>query len=307
MLAKFFHRSEPVSFIVMMVWIAILVFVHIANTNAKGVDIHYFIYSFGVLILYIGLMFYFDFLIQRYKLSSNNYYAHFFLLVLIGVFSNVLEINKYIISFGFILLSTGNVLNLRNKVFPNAKLFNSGFFLGIAYLIYPVSFLYLVLVYIGYFLYVKIIDKKLIIPLLGFIIPIFLTFTYFYFTNQTSIFKNWTEINISSGFHWTEDKKISLSIIGFALISIFLVLKYISIGSFSELKEERNYKMLITFLFITIVSIFLNSSQIKHQILWTFFPAVFLIGNTVQKIKREWLKEGIFYLSLIGSIIVFVL
>ncbi len=307
MLAKFFHRSEPISFVFLMIWLAFLVFTHTEKTNVSGIGISYFLYSIGLFFFFVGLMFYVDFLIQRYKLSPANYNAHFFFLILLGLFPDVIAFKPVLISLGFILLATGSILNLRNKNLLSIKLFNSGFFLGIAYLIAPISILYLVLIYIGYFVYLKIIDKRLLIPIIGFITPLFLVFAYFYWKDQVPIFKNWTEIDITTSFWWVSDFKTAIPIFIYSVILALLTLKYISIGSFSELDEERNYKIIIAFLFVTITILLINSHAIKYQIIWSFFPAIFLIGNTVQKIKRNWLKESIFYLSLITSLIVFLL
>lgn len=303
MLNRFLQRSEPISFIILMILMSFFVFFHLGFSDANGLSWLVSLQTLGTWLFFLLILILFDVNIQKYKLTPLNHFALFIFIILMGIFPKVLTFNKYTISFLLILISFYSIFNLRFKEDDKLKLFNSGFVFGIAYLVYPNIFIFLLIIYIGYFVYLKIIDKRLLIPILAFFTPIFLTFTYFYLIDGINNFHNLIEINLDFNKVWLDDK---IFVIPFAiLISILLAitLKSMTISAFSQLETERNYKIIIAFFLMTVLLILLDSKNIQNEVIYLFFPASILIGNGLIRIKREWLLELILYLLLLFPMI----
>jgi len=92
-------------------------------------------------------------------------------------------------------------------------------------------------------------------------------------------------------------------ILGFVLL--ILIFKYASVNVFSDLEEERNYKLVIAQLLIGTLLLVLNGTEIKDSIILIFFPAAILVGNSLKSIKREWLQELLLYLLLFLALFLF--
>jgi|GEM_PF-1846349 hypothetical protein len=305
MLAKFFHKSEPISLISLVLLLAVWVFYYLFSIAHTPFNLSSLGTALGIYILFVLILVLYDYLFQKYRLTPSNHYAIFVLIALIGIFPNVLQISNITFSNVLLILSFRKILSLRNKEKTLSKLFDSGFLLGISYLVYPNSVVFLLLIYLGYFVYLKIIDKRLLIPLIGFIIPLFLTYTYLAFFDQNALFKTLTEFNFNINFHWSNQWHFSIPFIILGFILLILILKYASVNVFSDLEQERNYKLVIAQLLIGMLLLVLNGSEIKDSIILIFFPAAILIGNSLKSIKREWLQELLFYIIFIASISMF--
>lgn len=301
MLAKFFHKSEPISLISLILVLAVWTFYFhfsILHTSFSWSSLGKVM---GIYLLFVLLLILYDYLFQKYRLTPSNYFAIFAVIVFIGFFPDVLQVSPITFSNILVLLSFWKVLSLRKKENGMSKLFDSGILMGISYLVYSNSIIFLLLIYLGYFVYLKIIDKRLLIPLIGFVIPLFLTYTYFMFLDRTGQFKSLTEFNFNINFNWYNQWHFSIPFMVLGIFLLFLIFKYASVNVFSDLEEERNYKLVIAQLLIGLVMLVLNGSEIKDSILLIFFPAAILIGNFLVSVKREWLQELLFYFFLITS------
>jgi hypothetical protein len=305
MLARFLHRAEPISLIGLLSFLVTMAIFYFIGINESGTVVYSFLEVSGIVVFNILLMIFYDYLFQKYHLSPPNHYAIFVYVILIGLFPSVLEFSKVTVSNLFIIFSLSRILSLRKKDNLLSKLFDSGFLMGISYLIYPPNVVFLLMVYIGYFVYIRIIDKRLLIPLISFSIPIFLIYTYFLFTENLALFKTLTEINFNSGFRWFYDWKFSIPFLLLSFILLVAVLKILSTSAFSKLEEERNYKIIIAYLILVGIIILINGLEIKENIFLVYFPTSIIVGNSLNLIKKEWFKELIFYIMLITTLIFF--
>lgn len=296
MLSKFFQKSEPISFVFLLLLVGVVVF---SNAYLIKQDVFTWIGFFknlGIYGFYVFLMFLYDFVSQKYRLSPSSYFGSFLFLILISLFSEVFYLNRIIFSSLIIIWTTIRVFDLRKNENLESKLFDSGFFLGISFLMYPLSILYLFFIYLGYFIYLKIIDKRFFIPIIGFFVPVFLTYTYLLFFDKLPLFNNLIEFNISSNERWYEDLNFSIPLFILMFVLLITVIKLAFINVFSGIEEELNYKLVIAHLFISLIILSLNRNEIKFTVIYLFFPSIILVGNTLFEIKKTWIKELFFYL-----------
>jgi len=299
MLSKFFQKSEPVSFIILLLLVGVVVFSNAYLINHEIFTWTGFFNNLGIYVFYIFLMFLYDFVSQKYRLSPSSYFGSFLFLILISLFPEVFNLNRIIFSSLIIIWTTIRVFDLRKKENSESKLFDSGFFLGVSFLMYPLSILYFFFIYLGFFIYLKIIDKRFFIPIIGFFVPIFLTYTYLLFFDKIPLFNNLIELNIKSNERWYYDLNFSIPFFILLFVLLITVIRLASISVFSEIEEENNYKLVIAHLFISLIILSLNRNEIKFTVLYLFFPSIILVGNTLYHIKKTWLKELFFYILLI--------
>lgn len=304
MLNRFLQRSEPISFIILLILMSFFIFFHQGFYDQSGFSWLVTLKTIGTWFFYVILMFFLDINIYKFNLTPNNHFAHFIFIVLIGLFPSIMIVNKYTVSFFLILILMYSVYSLRFKKEKKLKLFNVGFVLGVAYLVYPITIIYIFVVYIAYFIYLKIIDKRLLIPIIAFFTPIFLTFVYLYLTDGMFQFKNIIELNFHINMQLKNDQSFFIPFILLGIIIIAITLKTLTIGTFSQLETERNYKIIVAFLLLTFLFLFLDSQNLKHGVIYLFYPSSILMGNALLKIKKEWVLEMALYLLLIAPFII---
>ena len=82
-------------------------------------------------------------------------------------------VSNFILLFAF-----RRIYSLRSGLRTKEKLFDGAFWIGVASWFYIWSLLFMVLVYVGIYIFRKADLRNAIIPLVGFVTPVFLSFTY---------------------------------------------------------------------------------------------------------------------------------
>jgi len=302
MLARFFQKSEPISFVSLLVLLFFYVFAH-AIIQAPIVNYVLLFQALGTFLFFAALVFLSDFIIRKNELTPANYYAVFVFVVFFGLFPSVLGFSKLCFSSFFVLLAARKIYSIRTKKLLLVKFFDSGLHIGVAYLLYPPSGLYLLLIYAGYFIYIRVINKDLLLPILGFLTPLFLAFTYFFSTEKMLLFRDLIEINL--GFRFAEFTIPQLYV---PLSIVFILLLWGLLKGFSNRhsidNEGKNNATLVFYhLLISFFVLFLNNLSLTESIGFLFLPIAVFLGNLLSLISKVWVKEivlmGLLMLSLL--------
>ena len=302
MLARFFQKSEPISFVSLLV----LLFFH---TNyyryyIENIDFNFSssLESFGVFIFFGVLLLLIDFIIYKNHLTAVNYYSLFIFVSLLGLFPEVLNFSKISFANLFILLSIRRLYSLRTQKEILLKLFDSGFYIGISFLLYPISVVFLLLIYVSYFNYIRVFNKSLLLPVLGFITPIFLGFTYFFLTDNIASFKTLTELNINFNKSKFSDLHFLIPLIIIIAFVVFALIKNVGIRQNLDIEGKKSFQLVFINFILALVLVLINNLQIEQSIQFAFLPIVVLLWNFLFFTKRNWLKELLFYLLLLFSL-----
>jgi hypothetical protein len=303
MLARFFKKSEPISLISLI----FLLFVYTIIQAFKGVEgdnsLQGVLSFFGVFLLLSFFLFLEEFIIRKNRLTPLNYYAIFGFVILIGFFPQVISFSKIGFSNLFIYLALRRIYSLQTKKELLLKLFDSGFYIGISFLLYPVSLLFFILIYVGYFIYIKIISKDLLLPVIGFITPIFITFAYYFFIDDLASFKTLVEINI--GF--TYQKYLNTSFILPAIYVLFFLIwaLFVSFSHRNSLGNDgkSSFNLVLTHLLLSIIVINVYNLQIERSVLYVFFPISVLLGKLFSYLESYRIKDVLLYGFVIFSFV----
>ena len=303
MLARFFNKSEPLSFISLIFLLFIYVIIWLLVGVKETISFNNVMSAAGLFFFFLSLLFIVEFIIRKNSLTPLNYYASFIFVILIGLFPTVINFSNISISNIFILLALRRIYSVKTKKETLKKLYDSGFYVGIAFLLYPITIIYFTLIYVSYFIYLKIINKQLILPVLGFLTPLLIVFTYYFIFDDLNSFITLVEINV--GFDYHEYLSINFYIpilfILFVVLWAFVIvfLKRNSLG-----REGKNsLNLVIGHLLLTLVLINSHNLEIRNSIQFLFFPISIVIGNLLSLNNNNWIKNTLLYSLLVFSLV----
>jgi hypothetical protein len=303
MLARFFQKSEPISFISLLFLLFIYVLIQVFSGYSDIIGFSFFLNFSGVFLFFSLLVFISDFIIQKNYLTPANYYAVFVFVLLIGLFPSVLSLSKISLSHLFVLLAVRRFYSIRTKKKLIFKLFDSGLYIGVAFLFYPLTLLYVLLIYISYFIYIRVINKDLLIPIIGFITPIFIVFTYFFINDEVTIFRTLTELNLSNTYINFKNKFFYIPLLSIILLVVWTVIKTISNRHTLDNDRKNSFNLVLLNFIIALFILVLDKINIGYNIQFLFLPTAILTGNLITFISRKWIKEIVLYGLLVLSFI----
>ena len=237
MIANFFNKSKPVNmiYILAMLFVYFLIHCFIIYTNESITS--FFLKNSGLLLINIWILFLINFIISKNKLIHNNYFPLLIVVLLSGALPETMFKSNLILSNLFLLLAFRKIFSLKSQTNTKAKIFDGGFWIGIATLFYSWSILFIFLIYVSIIIYKKVSFKNVCIPIIGFITPIFIYFTYLFYFDDLTVFYNQFNFNYSFQFEPYRSLKTLIPLLFSALILIWAIInvtpKYLLINNTS--------------------------------------------------------------------------
>ena len=300
MLANFFSKSKPVNFILIIV----LFFIYYVLDN--------FIYrsatiNLDVLVvipLYLGVFFLYNFIIAKNRLTKDDSYA--FLLFVIGLGCLPLLNVAYVLLVKYILLLLflRRIYSLRTLKSIYEKLFDSGLWLGVLFLVSPEYILYLFLLFAAVLLFIKLTFRTVVVPILGFLTPIFLFFTYHFYVDTLDDFYQLFNIGFTLDFSAYNSSFYAITLLTFGLVTfISILLRSGRIFSVSN-RFKRSWSLLLLHLLVSLVSLFLIDAKDGTELIAVLIPSTILIANWIQSVERKLIVNLVLLLFLVISVAV---
>ena len=300
MLANFFGKSKPVNFILI---IALFLGYYILEL---------FLYGFStstmkdilVLPLFLVLFFLFNFVISKNKLTKDNSYAFLLLVVGLGFLPRIYLDYTFVVSYIVLFLFFRRIYSLRTLKEVLAKLFDSGFWLGVLFLMSPAYLCFFLLLYSAILLSVKTNIKMLLIPILGFVTPVLLFFTYHFFRNEIESFYKLFDFEFWGDFSSYNSTNFLIVFLLFGITTfVSLFFKTGKIFSVSN-KFKRSWILLILHLLIAICSLFLVSEKDGSEVFGILIPSTIIIANWLQSIERRLIVNVVLLLFIVTSFVI---
>ena len=299
MLANFFGKSNPVNFIV--VFLIFLGF-YIANfftvNLVQFVDINVILNQLLTIILFLFL--FYNFILIKNKLTLNNSYGLLLFALFSGFFPAVfLNITTIFLNL-LLLIFLRRVFSLRSNKDVYKKIFDCGFWLGILFLLDSITVIFGVLIFLSVGMFQKLTVRTLLIPVVGFVTPVFCYFSYCLWEGDTSEFSNLFLWYSNYNFEVYTANKFLFSTLFLGIGSLIsIVIKTPKVFLISG--DYRKYWILIIFNFFLAITVFLiqNTHQ-TNKVLLLFFPASVIITNWLESIERGFVKN-IFIIVLIAT------
>lgn len=308
MLANFFGKSKPITFVVLL--LLFLVYLVLALFTGFKVDFYFeksifLFFSFAILLL---LTFFFqNFIVVKNNLTFGNSYAFLFFILCLGLLPSSFLDEKTLIVNLLLLLFLRKVYSLQSSKNVFKKLFDGGLWLGISFLIEPFTLIFILLLYGAIFIHKKTSLQTLLIPVVGFLAPLFLYFTYYFWHDDVQNF--YALFNWFTYYNFENYKALNyifpVSIISlFGLISIFMKTpKILSVKN----TFRKSWLLIILNLFITILFVVILKEHNGSEFLYLLFPIAIILANGLELVERTLIKEVLITLFFLCSLVVYFL
>lgn len=297
MIATFFNKTKPFITIILFLLLAVgCFFIVFIENSAPSYNLFWKGFAFYIsnaFNLYMLL-----FTIKSHKLTLNNSYAALFYLFILLLFAeNLVPLNQ-MISISLLSVVFYKTYTLYRPIKSQKNIFDAGFWLGVAFLFHFWVIIFMALIYMSIFRSKKNSLKNLLTPVIAFIIPPFLLFTYhFYFDNLLAFYKIFpSELSFSIQSYFEFPILISsVFILSLLLLSLFVIYpKALSIG-----KKFSNFWEILLFHFLLgVLVIGFSSEKNNESIVFLIFPTAIIIAILLQNIGKKMIREVIVYLSV---------
>ena len=295
MIANFFKKTKPIHAIFIAVAFFIFYLASIIFVEQPNFSLFLLLEKIGILLFFPVIFFLIRFINRKNFLSGQDSYLLLVLLLLFGVFPETMQVNKIFIAHFFLLLAFRRMYSIRSFRNVKQKVFDSGFWIGIASLFYIWSALFLILVLIAIFVYKSERIRNVIIMVVGFLTPLFLAFTYYFWNDQTVEFfqKYIFEYSFSTGIFQNLKYMIPFVFIsGLSLIS--LIITRVKTNKLSN-DLKPSWPLILGHYLLSTYIIMLAPELNSVVFILMFFPVSVLIANLLQIIPFKNLREIVVY------------
>ena len=305
MIAKFFKKTKPINTLIVLVLLTIVFILTTLSFTSDNFTLSYLIKRLLLFTLLVTTLFIINFIIRKNGLTKNNSYVILLLVFCFAMFPFSTLNSQLLATHFLLLLAYRRIYSLRTAKDIKEKIFDASFWIGIATLIYPWSFLYLSLVFLAVFYFNKLTFKNTIIPLVGFITPIFIYGVYLLLIDDFDTF----DLKLVSSLSILSYNSFKL-LIPIALISGFLIwaifpttIKIIAVNN----EFRASWFLVLMHLLISVLVIIPSPIKNGSEFLFLFFPTAIIFTNYLQIIEEKWFKEVFLYFFLAATITVYLL
>ena len=301
MLANFFGKSKPVNFLLIGILFILYVILFTVIYSFESIYIGLWLQILEGTFLFFLLFFLYNFIVSKNKLTANSSYAFLFFVISLGFFPDIVSNFKIVIVNLTLLLFLRKAYSLRSSKAVLAKLFDAGLWLGVSFVLEPFTIVYILLIFAAIILFIKVKIQTVLIPFLGFGTPVFLYYTYCFYTDQMGLFTSLFEFSSFYDFSMYDTPFYQLT---FGLFGFFVLLSIIARSSkiFSVSNQlKRSWILLLLHLIVAIVFVGLLATHSGAEMIAVSIPATIIIANWIQSVKRKVLVDGILVLFLVLS------
>ncbi len=296
MIANFFRKTKPIHAIFISALFLGYYLSAILLIEKPLYSLGIVVEKIGQLILFLLLFFLVRFINRKNQLSGQNSYVLLVLTILFGIFPKTLEVQNIFYAHFFLLLAFRRIYSLKTNTNIKEKLFDSGLCIGVSTLVYSWSILFLILIYAAIIIRKRQEIRNLIIPIVGLIIPFFVVFTYYFFTDNTGAFND--KLTLYYSFSYAKFSEL-FPLICLTVLVIFSIV-FVSLKIHSLLNDIKASWLLI--IIHLLVAVYLIVITPEKDELFLFFPLTIIISNCVQLFNKMLIREliivGLLFLSI---------
>ncbi len=304
MIANFFNQTKPIDFLVLSL-LVLMIFLSSLIQGYSGELSLFFFVKYGLfLAAAIMTVFVLNFIIRKNALCEDNSYAILFYILLWGIFPKSLLNGGVFVSNFILLFAFRRLYSLRSPLRTNEKIFDSAFWIGIASIFYLWSFLYILLVYAAIWLFRRADWKNIWIPIVGYVTPIFLAYTYLLAFDDVERFMGIWNFNFRFDLSMYGSIDFIWPMIFLGVLFLFAIYPTTRKSLLAKIDFKSTWQLLIVHLALSLILLLLAPEKDGSEFSFTFFPLTIIFANYLQILERYWIKEGILYLFVLTLFIV---
>lgn len=307
MIANFFNKTKPATIFILAALLFVYYFTATFLLHSSELSFQFLVKRISFFIFMALMLLIVNFIVKKNKLTKDNSYALLLMVFLLGTFPEAMFSYKIILANIALLLGFRKIYSLRSGVETKLKFFDASFWIGIATLIYPWSIFYVLLVYLGMIIYQKLTVKNLFIPLVGFVTPMIIYFTYCLYFKDAAFFYNRFGYEFNLDFSSYASLKLLIPLLFLSVALLWSLLKITP----KVVSVRNNFKfswdVLINHLLISIVIVVLAPTKNGLELFFLIFPSAVMVANLMHLIKSKIFKNAILYGFLLISVAVYFL
>lgn len=301
MLFRNISKTQPVTLLLLLVIMFIWSVVYMSFVNAAPwiADNVWFILLGGF--IYVIIILIIQHTLRKHDLSRNGYLTLLIIVILSFNFPEILILDKILLAYLAHMFMLRNIFNLKSNQNIALTLFDAGIYSGISFLFFPQSILYFLLIIIGYFIYVKIIDQQIFIPFIGFITPVFLWFVYKTLMNEPFNSFNQLGLNSINLASLNIEDHVFLTLKFYSVLILIAWIVFFTKTLMVTNPEDQKYKLLFPGFVIGFIVVLTSVSPHKNSFIFLFLPIAVLLSFWLKTLGKYWLKEVVLWLILLIS------
>ena len=261
-----------------------LISVSFFKGNTEGSFMEIFTFFFVQLFLIV-------FIKTKNNLSFSNSYVSLVFVLLLAIIPNIIKINLVLFTNLALLLSFRKIYSLQSPKKSFQKLFDSGLWLGVAFILEPFSLVFIALLYIAIYLHDHFTIQTIVIPLVGLACPLLFYYTYCLWYEKTDAFFNL--------FHWYTNYDMSfytqlnylIPLIFIACISFLGILLKTPKVLYVMNDFRKSWILVLINVICAVGLLVLVKDRNGSEILYLLFPASIIIGNLVEIYEHKWFSD----------------
>jgi len=306
MLANFFSKAKPINYVLLTFLFIILYIFAFVNANITVYTLNIILLKLADIFLFMFLMFLYDFIIYKNNLNANNHYGILIISLLFGGIYPILIHTKTLFALVFLAMAFRRIysLNIHNDI--KNKLFDSGFLIAISSLLFQDNALFIILIYFAILIFRHLKWNYFFIPVIGFLTPYFLIYSYSLGVGNWGFFKQITTLNLSFSLDIFKNQLfLNYILIIIVLCSFSYVLFTLKSKVFSN-KFKSLWILVFEHFVLSLLLLFLGNKDNFYNSAIIIFPTSIIIANYIQVISKNWVKEVLIFLIVglsISSII----
>lgn len=307
MIANFFNKTKPL----IVFSIVILLFIYSLISTVLQVSdefsILFLVENLGFFLLYILFLLLFKFIVEKNKLTRDNSYGLLLVVLILGTFSEAIFSNYIVFSNIVLLLSYRKIYSLRSEINTKMKLFDAGFWVGVATLLYSWSIFYMLFIYVGILIYKKGGLKNVLTPVIGLATPVFIYFTYQLYYDRLEVFYNRFNYDVNLNFSAYNSLRYLIPIAFLTIVLLWAIVKVTPKVVLISNRLKFSWNVVLNHLLISALIIVVSPIKNGSEMIYLIFPSAIIIANFLQRSESSIFKNLILYLFLIISVSVYFL
>ncbi len=304
MLANFFGKSTPISFMALVVLFlgnfTLAIFVQEPSLFETE---HPLSTIFQSLFLVLFYLFFFVFILRKNKLTLDNFYALLLVISFFGFFPDVVFSTHQLVIHTVLLILLRKIFSLRTPANLIEKVFDCGFWFAILVLVDTSMLPYGILVYIGILLFQTLNFRTLTLPILGAITPTLIYITYTMWFYPAGYLDTFFTFSYSFSTATVANTPDSWVLFGWLFITgMAILLKSSKVYGISG--NYRKFWTLVLLVFLLACVLILgNPLQSNALRIGLCFPMAIIIANWIETLPIAWVKEVFLALIILGPFV----
>lgn len=243
-------------------------------------------------------------LLKNKVFSENSYLPGFLYSMLMVSVPDFMALSPQLISLTFILLALRNVLRRIDNQATDELFLNSGFFVGIASIVYLPSVVFFLVFLFALVLFSTAVTRRLILYLFGFVLVITLCSLYFYWLGD---FNAYFQSFFVQSFTLSAQRSLGLVnflclTISFAVIFLLSVSKTLGSARLTNFQQKIQQVLWLMF-FGGIATFFLSNEKAGHELVFLVPTLAYFFNHYFMLLKKPFFRmimPGLLIFGLIG-------